>query len=391
MIDQQAYDKLVWFRDNKDTEVGAMAITYPEDPMRIKDFCFLPQECSACYTEFDKEAQSNWCEDQMEAGLNPDNFLRIWAHTHPGQSATPSSTDWETFEEAMSEMPWGLMLILSTDNRFVCVFRMKSQMLNLNVELVPNPVPEAWSEEIKNVNKKTYNQNWVQGKGYTNVSKKNGLQLTFWDLEQEVERSWGGFRKAYTQLTGQDSYPDLDKWSPTFRDTMLKGPCQSMELLWQGYLNHQGNYDSRKLKHMIRAVAGSLVDDKDEILNYDPDIAQYWDPVCLLATLNSENHEITDIKRQISDDVSKYVQYNKKSKKWYLRNKAQLAKDIPELFTSKMKLDPEMALSACMSATMYWPEFAQEIDKACREFIIDLDQQQQEYEQCQKDHEASVS
>ncbi len=43
----------------------------------------------------------------------PENTIRIWCHTHPGNSASPSGTDWETFVERFEQTDFGVMFILA--------------------------------------------------------------------------------------------------------------------------------------------------------------------------------------------------------------------------------------------------------------------------------------
>jgi DNA mismatch repair ATPase MutL len=86
---EEAFNKLIWFRDRGGTEVGAMCETKADDPLYVIDLHFIKQECSSAYTEFDEEAQQDYLVDMTERGVHPNNFMRIWVHTHPGQSATP--------------------------------------------------------------------------------------------------------------------------------------------------------------------------------------------------------------------------------------------------------------------------------------------------------------
>ena len=41
--------------------------------------------------------------------------FRIWVHTHPGESATPSSIDEDTFARVFERSNWALMFILAQE------------------------------------------------------------------------------------------------------------------------------------------------------------------------------------------------------------------------------------------------------------------------------------
>jgi hypothetical protein len=46
-------------------------------------------------------------------GRIPEQFARIWIHTHPGDSARPSRTDEETFARVFGRCDWAVMAILA--------------------------------------------------------------------------------------------------------------------------------------------------------------------------------------------------------------------------------------------------------------------------------------
>lgn len=46
-------------------------------------------------------------------GPKPEQFMRIWAHSHPGDSPTPSCTDEETFARVFGPSDWAVMFILA--------------------------------------------------------------------------------------------------------------------------------------------------------------------------------------------------------------------------------------------------------------------------------------
>ena len=110
-----AWAKLLWLRDRGATEVGGFGITAPDDPLRIVQFVTVRQQCSAVSVQFDDEAVAEYFEDQLEAGRRPEQFARLWIHTHPGSSATPSALDEATFSRVFGVCDWAVMLIVARD------------------------------------------------------------------------------------------------------------------------------------------------------------------------------------------------------------------------------------------------------------------------------------
>ena len=399
ILSNNAYRKLTWFRDSKDTEVGAMGISSPEDPLFITDFQFIKQECTAVSTDFDEAAQTDWIEDHMEAGDHPDHFLRVWAHTHPGPSADPSSTDWDTFQEAMGNMPWGVMLILGTSNEFVCVFRVGDDMLNLDVEIEPRPIPKDWFDEIKNIEKPVvkgvgqrytgYGHYTSDGYGYGTAKKKVKLDLSYWD-DNAVRPSWEGFKTAMQQLPGKPAYTDLMEWNPGFEELVSAGPCRVINAAKQMYLNTCGTLDEDKVDHVLTSIAQALCGEAEEFNNYDTDIAVYWDPVALIHGLRDQQVDPEQLDT-LSDDITKYVRYDKEKEDWFFTQKPSPSEDIFEMLTSPHHTDRETALSMMISTVTFFEDYIDDLDKGLQSSINDFFDQKAEYELCQMQNETNVS
>ncbi|RLF68218.1 MAG: hypothetical protein DRN26_00130 [Thermoplasmata archaeon] len=104
--------KLTYLRDLGDTEVGAFGISRSDDPLAVIDLFTVKQKTTAATVEFDDIGIADFFEDQVDAGRKPDEFGRIWFHTHPGMSANPSGTDEKTFREKFGKCDWSVMAIL---------------------------------------------------------------------------------------------------------------------------------------------------------------------------------------------------------------------------------------------------------------------------------------
>lgn len=110
-----AWAKLKFLRDVGETEVGGFGISHADDPLLVEDFQLVRQTCTAVTVEFDDEAVADFFEEQVDQGRRPEEFARIWIHTHPGSSALPSGTDEETFDRCFGTPDWSVMFILAEE------------------------------------------------------------------------------------------------------------------------------------------------------------------------------------------------------------------------------------------------------------------------------------
>jgi hypothetical protein len=62
-------------------------------------------------------------DEQVDAGRRPEQFGRIWIHTHPGSSAEPSSLDEETFARVFGACEWAVMCIVARGGETYCRLR----------------------------------------------------------------------------------------------------------------------------------------------------------------------------------------------------------------------------------------------------------------------------
>jgi proteasome lid subunit RPN8/RPN11 len=120
-----AWAKLLFLRDEGPTEVGGFGIT-PDDLLYVEDIRLIRQSCTAVSVAFDDTAVAEFFDDQVDADRRPEQFGRIWIHTHPGESATPSSVDEETFERVFGACDWAVMFILACGGQTYCRLAFRS-------------------------------------------------------------------------------------------------------------------------------------------------------------------------------------------------------------------------------------------------------------------------
>ena len=73
----------------------------------------IDQKTSPIHVEFLDESVADFFDAQVDAGRRPEEFARIWIHTHPGSSPQPSVTDEETFARVFGRTDWAVMFILA--------------------------------------------------------------------------------------------------------------------------------------------------------------------------------------------------------------------------------------------------------------------------------------
>lgn len=192
IIDAKAYEKLIYCRDNHDTEIGGWFISEsPEKPFHIVDFQTTKQSVTSVTVEFDDADLNRFQSEMMEQEIFPCMCQKIWVHTHPGNSASPSSTDEETFAKMMERVDvgdWMIMFILAKNGSFTCRLSVKTKFGVMNRQLLDKDVEffvfsnKEWDDEFKkNIHKKVYSS----GPKYFH-SNTNG----HWKGPQNYPTSW---------------------------------------------------------------------------------------------------------------------------------------------------------------------------------------------------------
>ncbi|MGA2259419.1 MAG: hypothetical protein ABSG53_32495, partial [Thermoguttaceae bacterium] len=152
-----AWAKLLFFRDLGETEVGGFGITAADDLLRIEEFCTVKQDATVASIVFDDLAVADFFEVQVDQGRKPEQFGRVWLHTHPGDSAQPSLTDEETFGRVFGRCQWAVMFIVAQSNH--CFARLRFNVgpggeLEIPVEVdysrgFGSSAFDAWEAEYK--------------------------------------------------------------------------------------------------------------------------------------------------------------------------------------------------------------------------------------------------
>lgn len=150
-----AWAKLLYLRDLGDTEIGAFGISAPDDLLFSEDIELVTQTCTWAHVAFEDEAVADFFDRQVDEGRRPEEFARIWVHTHPGSSPDPSSTDEATFARVFGSSQWAVMFILAKGGQTYARLRYNvgpGADITLPVELdfsrpFDGSNEEAWHEE----------------------------------------------------------------------------------------------------------------------------------------------------------------------------------------------------------------------------------------------------
>jgi hypothetical protein len=103
----------LFLRDYGETEVGGFGIAADTDLLFVEDVQLVEQDCSWAHVAFDDESVADFFDAQVDAERRPEQFARIWVHTHPGDCPQPSLTDEQTFERVFGRSDWAVMFILA--------------------------------------------------------------------------------------------------------------------------------------------------------------------------------------------------------------------------------------------------------------------------------------
>jgi len=77
----------------------------------------VKQEVTCVSVKFDDEAVADLFDTQVDLGRRPEQFARIWLHSHPGDSPQPSATDEETFARVFGNCQWAILFVVAQDSK----------------------------------------------------------------------------------------------------------------------------------------------------------------------------------------------------------------------------------------------------------------------------------
>jgi hypothetical protein len=78
----------------------------------VTEFVTVRQKAGTASVAFDDNAVADFFDAQVDAGRRPEQFARLWIHSHPGESPQPSAVDEETFQRVFGRCEWAVMFII---------------------------------------------------------------------------------------------------------------------------------------------------------------------------------------------------------------------------------------------------------------------------------------
>lgn len=188
----------MYLRDLGPTEVGGFGISAPDNLLFMQDIQLVQQHCSESFVTLDDLAVADFFEDQIDFGRKPEEFGRIWIHTHPGSSPEPSPTDHNTFDRVFGNCDWAVMFIIARGGDTFAELHWKagSASLPMAVEVdFSQPFAgsdhAAWEEEYRS---NVQAENWLQERR----SRSGRRLLSDADLDTE-------YRDLFAEPSSADS------------------------------------------------------------------------------------------------------------------------------------------------------------------------------------------
>ena len=148
--------------------MGGFGISSESDLLLIEDVRLIGQKTTIVTVKFDDIAVADYFDDQVDAGISPERFFRIWLHTHPGNSAQPSGTDEETFASVFGRCDWAVMAILAVGGETYARLRFNAgpggeHELPVRIDYAqpfPAADPDGWQAEFEHCVRP--NETWCQ-------------------------------------------------------------------------------------------------------------------------------------------------------------------------------------------------------------------------------------
>jgi len=214
-----AWAKLLFMRNVTDNEVGGFGITEAEDLLFVTDFVLIKQKVTAVSVSFEDESVADFFEDQVEAGRQPEQFARLWLHSHPGNSPEPSMTDEETFTRVFGTCDWSIMCIVAQDGGTFARLRFNTGPGGE----VKIPVYVDYGFEFDNADlnawKQQYKANVIEDHTFslTGRSKKNSKKQ-----EDDLEIFGNNGFEETSILTSQELLSEIDSMGPEEREIFME-------------------------------------------------------------------------------------------------------------------------------------------------------------------------
>ncbi|MGA2496822.1 MAG: hypothetical protein ABSH20_03730 [Tepidisphaeraceae bacterium] len=120
-----AWLKLQFLLHAGETEIGGFGVSHGQNLLYIEEVAIISQRNTSVSVEFDDTAVADFFDEMADRGIPAQRFMRIWMHTHPGDSAQPSGLDEDTFVKAFGQCDWALMFIIARSGEIYARLRVR--------------------------------------------------------------------------------------------------------------------------------------------------------------------------------------------------------------------------------------------------------------------------
>ena len=213
-----AWAKLVFLRDITDNEVGGFGITEADDLLFVTDFVLVKQKVTAISVSFDDDAVADFFEDQVEAGRKPEQFARIWLHTHPGNSPQPSCTDESTFQRVFGSCDWSIMAIIAQDSSTYARLRFNAGPGGE----VKIPICVDYNCEFDASDLEIWQQQYMANVAEDNTFTLTGKSRKHDNNKEEVDVFGCDGSESLSVFDGQDLLSEIDSMDPMEREYFME-------------------------------------------------------------------------------------------------------------------------------------------------------------------------
>ena len=144
------------------TEIGCWGIADHADDLLLVTRLYVPmQECTAASVEREADQTIAAMKWGLAEGLQPAQITRVWLHTHPGNSARPSSTDESYWAEHATH--GSVMGILAKGGETFARLAVRGDDYSFDVE-IPVCVEEdaTYADEAKKMIAQCVKDRWVK-------------------------------------------------------------------------------------------------------------------------------------------------------------------------------------------------------------------------------------
>lgn len=197
-----------------DNEVGGFGITEADDLLFVTDIVLVKQDVTCVSVSFDDDSVADFFDIQIDDGRKPEQFSRIWIHSHPGDSPEPSGVDEETFDRVFGKCDWSVMFILAQDS---------STYVRLRFGTGPGgeikiPVCVEYGSEFEatdfNSWEQQYNDNVTENKLlYSSNKKRRSREADVFGSDEPDE---------FELFTGDDLLSEIDSMDPMEREYFME-------------------------------------------------------------------------------------------------------------------------------------------------------------------------